>query len=160
MKAPVACLLLVVASLRAQPPDYFVQIQLTNGQQVNAWWVRAEARGLTVQLSADPTMLLFLQPEEIGQININRSHAARRNAWWGASVGFVVGFAADWTAHDDHHQGNLNQIGRAAGTGLLAASVGALAGFALGIIPKTYRIGGSPMQYSHLLPKLLKYNPK
>ncbi|GIV36568.1 MAG: hypothetical protein KatS3mg032_0947 [Cyclobacteriaceae bacterium] len=145
----------LVAKAQKRQSYYYAEIRLVNGEQVYGRWVYADSAGVAIQLPADT---LLLKPEEVLQINIRRSNASVRYALLGAATGFAIGFGAGWLEYDDRHQGDINHIGRAAGTGLLASFVGAFAGFAYGRIPKDYHIGGSKMLYLRQLSRFRRFN--
>lgn len=153
----ITAVLLTALAVKAQKRQsyYYAEIRLVNGEQVYGRWVHADTAGVGIQLSADT---LLLKPEEVLHINIRRSNASVRYALLGAAAAFAIGFGAGWLEYDDRHQGDINHIGRAAGTGLLASFVGAFAGFAYGRIPKDYLIAGSKTLYIRQLSPLKRFN--
>lgn len=165
MKALVALITaLCTLQVSAQSPNkssfYIAHVFLQSGDQVYTRWVHADANGLTLRLLSDTSQIVHYHPQEIQRINIRKSNASTRNAFYGAAIGFAVGFGAGWAEYDNGHNGNINQVGRAAGTGILSAFGGAFIGFITGSFFKTYWIAGREAEYKRLLPKLSRFNTK
>jgi hypothetical protein len=137
---------------------YTAHVFLRAGEQHYTKWIHADSSGVTLQSLSDTTQIFHLRAEDILRIDIRSSNASTRNALYGAIIGFTIGFGTGWASYSDGHDGDINQIGRAAGTGLLGAFGGAFLGFVSGSFPKTYRILGQPQQYNRQLPKLARYN--
>lgn len=137
---------------------YLTHIYLRNGEQYYTKWIHADTDGIVLQLLSDTTALLHLRPEDVQRLDVRRSNASTRNALYGALIGFTIGFGAGWASYSDGHDGDINQVGRAAGTGLLGAFGGAFLGFVSGSFYKTHWILGQPKRFEDELPKLSKYN--
>lgn len=159
---PAVFILLITQQVSSQPVKqrhfYTAHVFLRGGEQHFTKWVRADSAGVTLQLLSDTLTFLHLRAEDILRLDIRRSNASTRNALYGATIGFTLGFGLGWASYSDGHDGDMNHLGRATGTGLLGAFCGAFLGFVSGSFSKTYRILGQPEYYYNHLPKLIKYN--
>jgi hypothetical protein len=148
----------VMSQSPPEAPYYQVRIWARQGEVITARWKQADSTGITIYRLDEPSGWLHLSPSEIYRVDVRRSNASSRNAFWGACIGFAVGFSAFFLDESDGHGIDINQVGRAAGGGILGAFIGSFTGFAAGKIPQTYVLAGSDTVYFRYLHRFKKYN--
>jgi len=159
------CFIFMVTDAGAQQKIRFpkgaslVKVFLYSGQQRVGVLTQADQSSLTISDGAKPGETEQFIPEEIYRLEVRKVNAVKRNALIGAGIGFVVGFAVGWDEFDTGSGTNVNQLGHAAGGGLLGAFAGGFIGFISGRVPKTFYVLGRADRYQVILPELNKYKP-
>jgi hypothetical protein len=159
------CFIFLVTDAGAQQKIRFpkgaslVTVFLYSGQQHRGILKHADESGLTISDVVKPGQTEQFIPEEIYRLETRKVNAVQRNALIGAGIGFMAGFAVGWNEYESGTGTNVNQLGHAAGAGLLGAFAGGFIGFISGRVTKTFYVLGRAERFQAILPKLNKYNP-
>ncbi|QOI96464.1 MAG: hypothetical protein HRU69_02735 [Flammeovirgaceae bacterium] len=136
-----------------------IKLYLKNGEQYTGILMDAGDTGMTIARLSNLADTEEFTPDEIYRLEIRKVNSVKRNTLIGAGIGFTLGFAIGWDEFNTGSGTNINQLGHAAGSGLLGAFAGGFIGFITGTATKTFYILGNPDQYKSLLPKLHRYKP-
>lgn len=152
---------LAAAQRKAQYPQgsSLVNVFLKNGEQHTGILMDADDTGLLVAALTNLDEVERFSPETIHRFEIRKVNSVKRNTVIGASIGFLAGFAIGWEEYKTGSGANIDQLGHAAGNGLLGAFAGGFIGFVTGTVTKTFYVLGSIDRYPNILPKLAKYKP-
>jgi hypothetical protein len=136
-----------------------VKVFVKNGRQHTGILKDADQAGLTITSLADPDAIEKFSPEDIHRFEIRKVNSVKRNTLVGAGLGFIAGFAIGWDEYKTGSGTDINQLGHAAGGGLLGAFAGGFIGFITGTASKTFYVLGRTDQYHDVLPRLTRYKP-
>jgi hypothetical protein len=162
---PFFCVALLFIPASAQRGGHFpkgsslIKVFLKNGGYYTGILVDADGVGLTVAHLTNFEEVERFSPEVIYRLEVRKVNSVKRNTAIGAGIGFLTGFAIGWEEYKTGSGADINQVGHAAGSGLLGAFAGGFIGFITGTFTKGFYVMGSSDQYGTILPKLLKYKP-
>ncbi|MCK6618074.1 MAG: hypothetical protein L6Q51_10560 [Cyclobacteriaceae bacterium] len=134
-----------------------IKLYLKNGEQYTGMLIEAGETGITIAGLSNLAETKQVVPEEIYRLEIRKVNSVKRNTFIGAGIGFIIGFGIGWDEFNTGSGTNINQLGHAAGGGLLGAFAGGFIGFITGTSAKAFYVLGSSEQYKNLLPKLNRY---
>lgn len=136
-----------------------IKLYLKKGDQYTGILMDAGETKMTIAGLSNLAETKQFVPEEIYRLEIRKVNSVKRNTLIGAGMGFIIGFGIGWDEFNTGSGTNINQLGHAAGGGLLGAFAGGFIGFITGTSTKTFYVAGSSEQYKSLLPKLNRYKP-
>ncbi|MFN3839112.1 MAG: hypothetical protein ACK4RF_00260 [Cyclobacteriaceae bacterium] len=134
-----------------------IKVFLRNGEQYTGILINADTAGLTVASLNNMDETSRFAPQAMHRFEIRKVNKVKRNAAIGAGIGFLTGFVIGWEEYDTPGGTDVNQVGRAAGSGFLGAFAGGFIGFITGMTPKTFYVLGNYDQYQKILPELATY---